>query len=205
MPDGQGKTQHPGGMETGGRRRFSTEGFRGQGCLPVGEDRGKGEPGGRREQGQLVFTAFGPNAMNQYDESYYSRGKRTGIISGFVISLSHFMQLRRKAFRGTPGRVLEIGFGDGSFLKALAGRGWDAYGIDVSDEAVKMAWHKGLEATKGELLDCGLKDSLFDLVVLRHVLEHIRNPVETLVEIRRVLKPNGTLYMLTFALSRPQP
>lgn len=134
--------------------------------------------------------------MNQYDESYYSRGIQTGIVGRFVISLSRFMQTTRKAFRGTPGWVLEIGFGDGSFLEALARKGWDAYGIDISDEALEMARSKvGLSVMKGELLDCGMEESFFDVVVMRHVLEHITNPGETLVEIRRILKQNGTVYI----------
>ena len=50
---------------------------------------------------------------------------------------------------------------------------------------------------QGELADAGLPDAGFDLVTVRHVIEHIADPASFVAEIVRVLKPGGMLVIKT--------
>lgn len=134
--------------------------------------------------------------MVEYDERYYSRGMDSGALGSCAARIAAVTQVRHINARVRPGKMLEIGCGDGSFLEAMAGKGWDALGLDISETAVRMARsRRDIRVEAGELGECALADSTFDLVVMRHVLEHIPDPVETLKEIRRVLLPGGLLYM----------
>ena len=42
-----------------------------------------------------------------------------------------------------------------------------------------------------------LKDNSFDIVIMRDVIEHLLRPYDTLLEVKRVLKPNGILKLTT--------
>ncbi len=93
------------------------------------------------------------------------------------------------------GRLLEIGCANGLFLNAMRQMGdWQLHGVDVSESAVRYARERlGLDVVQGQLEDARFPDNQFDVVVLWDVLEHVHHPRETLLEIRRVLKPDGVL------------
>jgi 2-polyprenyl-3-methyl-5-hydroxy-6-metoxy-1,4-benzoquinol methylase len=134
--------------------------------------------------------------LPEYDYSYFARGRKQGIIAKCAANITIAFEARRLTSSKCPGKLLEIGFGDGSFLEAMAKRGWTAYGIDISDEAVALASKRpNLCVQKGDLLECGFQDSFFDLVVMRHVLEHLENPSDTLVEVRRIHRPGGVVFI----------
>ncbi len=96
-------------------------------------------------------------------------------------------------FRG-EGRILDVGCGPGKLLRVLREQGWDVYGVDFSPLAVEYARSKhNLNVTLGELATAGYKDNFFDVVMFSHSLEHIYEPVETLREVHRILRPGGLL------------
>jgi len=135
--------------------------------------------------------------LSEYNYSYYTRGRKSGVVAKFVANISIAFEVSCLTLFQRPGKVLEVGFGDGSFLEAMAKRGWTSHGIDISDEAVGLASKRAnLHVRKGELLECGFEDSFFDLVVMRHVLEHLENPDETLVEVSRILRPGGIAFIV---------
>lgn len=49
----------------------------------------------------------------------------------------------------------------------------------------------------GDLLDIGLEAASFDVIVMNHVIEHVYDPVATLVECRRLLAPEGKIIIIT--------
>lgn len=104
-------------------------------------------------------------------------------------------ELKRAGFgaRQRP-HVLEIGFGNGSFLAYASANGWNATGTEVNRFLVEMATHRGLNAIHADDLNT-LADGTFDLVAAFDVLEHI--PQENLLEFVRglvcKLKPEGLL------------
>jgi len=70
------------------------------------------------------------------------------------------------------------------------------YGIDVSIEACNIAKNKldnSAKIVNSELKQCNFPNNYFDVITLWHVLEHIRNPKEILIEIKRILKDDGIM------------
>lgn len=93
------------------------------------------------------------------------------------------------------GRVLDVGCGYGFFLSQMNAKEWQIFGIDVSPTAVSYAKGHGLNVTLGTLEDIKYEDDSFDAVTLFYVLEHLPDPLNTLMEIRRILKPDGLLVL----------
>ncbi len=99
---------------------------------------------------------------------------------------------------GAPGRLLDIGCGDGWFLQLAQERGWEGVGTDLSSKAVRHARERlGVDARSGELRSFGFPDRSFRLVTLWNVLELVPDPVGFLEEIHRVLEPGGSLFIRT--------
>lgn len=93
------------------------------------------------------------------------------------------------------GRLLDIGCGNGTELYKLKLMGWDVYGVEIDAEASERARSKGLSLFTGELLEANYPDHFFHVVRMSFVLEHLRNPKEVLLEIKRVLMPKGRVYI----------
>lgn len=93
------------------------------------------------------------------------------------------------------GRLLEIGCANGLFLDAMRRRGdWELQGVDISPHAVSAAREQlGLDVFQGSLHEAQFASGSFDAVVMWDVLEHVHDPAATLVEIRRILAPDGVL------------
>lgn len=100
------------------------------------------------------------------------------------------------SFAGRKGKLLDVGCGEGLFLELASKVGWDITGTEISPFAVKYG--KGrldLNILQGELMDIGFPDKTFEAVTMWHVLEHTRNPIIVLKEIRRIIKDDGVLIM----------
>lgn len=110
----------------------------------------------------------------------------------------YLSEIRR--YRGPePGRLLEVGCGDGDFLELAEAGGWQVTGIEYSAAACGKTRQrlKSGEVLCGELQQLRLPDARFDLCVISDVLEHVRSPLGFLSEIHRVLKPGGMLFVAT--------
>lgn len=94
-----------------------------------------------------------------------------------------------------PGSILEIGPGDGSFLKAALDAGIEAHGIEISLSAAAGAVRRyGVEVLLGDLIRTELPlRPPYDVVVMHHVLEHLLTPLDYLERIRGLLAPDGML------------
>ena len=110
---------------------------------------------------------------------------------GFIASAA-----RRAADGGRPPRMLDVGCGSGTLLGLMKQRGFDVMGVDTSEEAAVIADRQhGVKVVVGSLKSVGFEDASFDVVTLFHVLEHVTNPREVLLEARRLLKRNGRLVL----------
>jgi ubiquinone/menaquinone biosynthesis C-methylase UbiE len=98
--------------------------------------------------------------------------------------------------------VLDFGCGPGSYSIAAAemvGRSGRVYALDINPLTIKevqnIASKKKLLNIVTILSDCktGLEDNRIDIVLLYDVFHHLNSPLDILVEINRVLKPEGIL------------
>ena len=93
------------------------------------------------------------------------------------------------------GRILDVGCGLGFLLSALAS-GWEKHGVEVSEFAAKHAREWG-EICTGTLADARFPGEYFDVVVMHHVIEHLEDPIATLLEAYRILRRGGVLLLGT--------
>lgn len=103
-----------------------------------------------------------------------------------------------------PGRLLDIGFGDGSFLYFMKETGWDVAGVDFNEKMVEAVRSSGIEARAGQLEEAGFEDGEFDAVTLWGVLEHVQSPRETMREISRITSDEALLVIYTQNAAAPE-
>ena len=128
-------------------------------------------------------------------EDYISHtdGKRT-----LFEKMYHF--IKRKAIRDKvslinsyqplKGRILDIGAGTGDFLLEAKNQNWDILGIEPNDKAKGIAIGKGIKF--GDTIE-KLESNSFDVITMWHVLEHVPDVEHQLAELKRLLKPSGTI------------
>lgn len=88
------------------------------------------------------------------------------------------------------GRILDIGAGTGDFLAVAKDDGWQTVGVEPSNKARTIALQKEVSFVENTL---GLESHSFDVITMWHVLEHVPNLDNQLKELKRLLKPSGTL------------
>ena len=94
------------------------------------------------------------------------------------------------------GRLLDVGSHCGFFLRRARGMGWDLTGVEPSANACALGqefFH--LNIVQGTLAEAAFPSGSFDVVTLVDVFEHVDQPVSILEEARRVMKPNGVLFI----------
>jgi 2-polyprenyl-3-methyl-5-hydroxy-6-metoxy-1,4-benzoquinol methylase len=118
------------------------------------------------------------------------------------IALRDHVAFIMKAARSLPAdqgavRLLDVGCGNGTLLNLMKGRGLDVLGFDSSAQASEIAKREnGVEVKVGaRLQDMAFPAGSFDLVTLFHVMEHVTDPRGLLVEIRRILRPQGRIVL----------
>jgi 2-polyprenyl-3-methyl-5-hydroxy-6-metoxy-1,4-benzoquinol methylase len=97
------------------------------------------------------------------------------------------------AFTRPESPILEIGCATGEFLATLRRYGrQNVVGTDWSLNASQIAQKRhGLQVYTGDLLELELPVEHFDLIVTRHVLEHVADPRRTLEQVNKLLRPGG--------------
>ena len=99
---------------------------------------------------------------------------------------------------GRLGRVAEFGCGTGFMTKILAGKADSLIATDLSDDMVRLARENvtGFTNIQFQVADCQnttFPDREFDTAIMSLVLHHVENADMTLSEMKRILKPGGTL------------
>ncbi len=146
----------------------------------------------------LLITFPKPNLedLPRYYESddYISHtdGKRTLFEKVYHLVKSIALKNKVKLInaQSEKGTLLDIGAGTGEFLVVAQKDGWQTTGIEPNSKAKAIAEQKGV-CFAADL--ASLESHSFDVITMWHVLEHVPNLDEYLVELHRLLKPQGTI------------
>ena len=102
--------------------------------------------------------------------------------------------LLAKALAGvTPGPALDIGAAGGGNTRVLRDLGWTPVAMEYGPDGAEVAHERGLAAVRADARYLPLADASLSLVVAFDILEHIEEDDLAVAEIRRVLRPDGTL------------
>lgn len=107
----------------------------------------------------------------------------------------------------TPGRILDVGCGDGGFLGLAVEAGWTGTGVDYDERVIARAKERGLDAHADDLLRFlkARQPGEFDAAALFDVLEHTPEPAELLSAVAAVIKEGGHLVLTLPNAGRPIP
>lgn len=92
--------------------------------------------------------------------------------------------------------LLDVGAGSGYGVAHFRSLGWHAQGIDVDAAAVEQAQAASLPVINCELASVEGRER-FDAVTMSHSIEHLHDPIETLLHAWRLLKPGGAIELAT--------
>lgn len=134
-----------------------------------------------------------PKYYESEDYISHTDGKRS-----LFEKVYHF--IKRKAIRDKvslitklqpqKGTLLDIGAGTGDFLQEAKNQNWQCTGIEPSEKAKATAIQKGVTFVDDL---ASLEKHSFDVITMWHVLEHVPNLEKQIQELKRLLKPNGTI------------
>jgi hypothetical protein len=131
--------------------------------------------------GLISNRAFRPEVM-QYDSDYHNEQT---LSSAFQAHLRNVSDIIVKHFQGAT--LIEVGCGKGHFLESLQSLGFRISGLDPTYEGDNPAVVREYFSA-----ECGLQG---DAIILRHVLEHVQNPVAFLSRIRDANGGRGKVYI----------
>jgi SAM-dependent methyltransferase len=131
-------------------------------------------------------TTGAANSTDDPEDEAYVRMAREAIENNKVVeSVSAFV----KDYHMEKARVLDVGAGTGYLQDVVE----NYVGLDISPTAARYYHKPFIEASATEM---PIPDNDFDLVWSIWVLEHVPSPEQALVEMRRVVKNGGTLFLV---------
>lgn len=130
--------------------------------------------------------------IKQYYDSYYQENQGNSFPNDIKRTSSILTPFLATDANGQ--KNLDIGCGVGYASEILHANNFDIYGIDIADDAIKLAQQRipsgnfTLANSNGQIK---FDDSYFNNITCLGVLEHIENPESIVSESYRVLKNNG--------------
>lgn len=111
---------------------------------------------------------------------------------------------RKELLSQLSGNVLEVGIGTGANLAYYPNHVHSLIGIDFSKEMLKYAKEKTskrefifpVKILEGDIQELPFPDNTFDSIVSTCVFCSVPDPVQGFMELRRVCKPSGRIYMI---------
>ncbi|MDQ3818858.1 MAG: class I SAM-dependent methyltransferase [Acidobacteriota bacterium] len=145
----------------------------------------------------LQFLSPRP-AVEQLTESVYNETYFEESVTSDEASCADRYQFARQLanllkLRGRRGTILDVGCGDGSFLRYAEAEGWQVAGTDIRLASGARSLNCHLWEGQLPLIDFGRE--LFDVIRFNHVLEHTQNPLLELEAARKLLAPDGLVFI----------
>ena len=142
-----------------------------------------------KDERKHIVWKFYDDFADDYDASRYSTEKQKLIdTSAKTVVLDLLGNIEGKS-------ILDCGCGTGRFADIFVRSGADAMGVDISENMLSIAKRKVPGATfiKGDVFSLPFKEKEFDIVVCSQVLTHLHKYKEPLLEMKRIIKEDGTI------------
>ncbi len=95
------------------------------------------------------------------------------------------------------GIFLDIGCAGGQMLNAMRERGYETFGVELSEEAAQSARNKFQQnVITGDIHTAKFESNFFDVVFMGDVLEHVPDPIDVMKEIHRITKSSALVVIL---------
>ncbi len=133
-----------------------------------------------------------PSYYESKDYISHTDGKKTLFekMYQFVKGIALKNKLKLINSQSQKGKILDIGAGVGDFLMTAKNDGWEIIGIEPSEKAKGIAIKKGVSFVNDVK---EIESHSLDVITMWHVLEHVPNLEEQITELKRMIKPNGTI------------
>ena len=142
----------------------------------------------------FIFSVRIPT--NEELEKHYDGYGRNDYLSPITVKRYHEILDSFEPYRKTN-KIIDVGCGIGYFLVEAKKRGWEVYGSEFTETAIKINEEKGIKMEKGELNMSNYEIASFDIITSFEVLEHINNPQEEINKFFQLLRKGGLLYFTT--------
>lgn len=143
----------------------------------------------------FVFSKFIPSKKDLID--YYSGNyDRTSYFSPITRKRYEELLDKFESYRRTN-KILDIGCGYGFFLEVAKERGWEVYGVEITQKAVDTCEEKGINMFMGDISEVSFDEDSFDVVVSIEVIEHLNDPNTFLSKSYSLLRKGGLMYVTT--------
>lgn len=154
---------------------------------------------------QLEYEELKPYYNSDEYGPHQKRQDQPKRLPGIIYSISKVRIPERK---DTPERFLpkeknikylELGCGAGGDMERIKKLrpDWTIEGLEVNEVACKRARERGFKILCGSIFDADVKDGSYDLVRIKHVIEHLNNPRENLEVLSNKITKNGKIVIVT--------
>ena len=132
---------------------------------------------------------------NFYKRRYHEVQKEEILYKVRLGLFKRFLRIMNRFFP-RKGTLVDVGCSMGYFMDLARSDGWEVKGVEISDSAVEHAQKKlRLDVIKGNLKDVRFERESFDVATMWNVLEHLYDPKANLIELNRILKKGGYLFI----------
>lgn len=138
--------------------------------------------------------------MHRYPESRWGHALFS-LIEPWRLKLDYYGRHLTQSRVGKPGRLLDIGSGNGAFLARAVEMGWQALGCEIDPKAVAVCRGIGIDVIEGDAFHPSLNKQSFDFITMSHVIEHVVDQQALLRRVNKLLRPGGYLWI---ALPNPE-
>lgn len=139
-----------------------------------------------------------------YSDGYFSGADNAVGYEGYAEQEREYLQtfaedVRRIGDFVPSGSILDIGCGFGYFVRQAAAAGYDAYGVDLSADAVRVAErHLSGKVFQGAFESVAeLDGKRFDVIFASHLIEHIPDPRSFVANLAERLTADGVVVFVT--------
>lgn len=140
-------------------------------------------------------------SKNNFDNAYLrwkawddgSKSQNFGSIS--IYQADYYRKVMSLSGVSKNSKILEVGFGNGGFLKYCGQQSYDIVGTELNADLLRVAGNAGYEVFGSEFLEKA-EPSSFDFIFAFDVIEHIypEDVVSFLASCKRVLRPGGIAF-----------